>query len=100
PTGSKRARHCTRGRRMLYEFCASHLVPHRKCGKLVVATNDREVGRLDAIIAQAKANGVEGVEIIDADAARRLEPALSCPRAEVSPQAGSIDTHPLLLALV
>ena len=42
PTGSSRAYHCTRGRRMLYAFCASHGVPHRKCGKLVVATNESE----------------------------------------------------------
>src|SRR6478736_5842102 len=42
PTGTKRAYHCPRGRRMLYEFCASHGVPHRKCGKFVVATNDSE----------------------------------------------------------
>src|SRR5690349_17869010 len=77
-TGTSRAYHCPRGRRMLYEFCASHGVPHRKCGKLVVATNDSEAKRLDAIIAQARVNGVEGVEMIDGAAARRLEPALAC----------------------
>src|SRR6201987_5674679 len=59
PTGSKRATHCPRGRRMLYAFCASHGVPHRKCGKLVVATNDAEAKRLEGIIAQARINGVE-----------------------------------------
>src|SRR5947209_18072478 len=47
PTGSKRAYHCPRGRRMLYGFCISHGVPHRKCGKLVVATNQAELVRLD-----------------------------------------------------
>ena len=71
PTGSKRAYHCPRGRRMLYDFCASHGVPHRKCGKLVVATNENEMARLDAIIAQARVNGVEGVEMIDRKRALR-----------------------------
>ena len=80
-TGSKRAHHCPRGRRMLYDFCASHGVPHRKCGKLVVATNDNEAERLETIIKQAKINGVEGVEMIEGAAARRLEPALACTRA-------------------
>ena len=54
PTGSKRAYHCPRGRRMLYEFCASHGVPHRKCGKLVVATSDAEIETLGAIRKQAR----------------------------------------------
>src|SRR5947208_2579922 len=53
PTGSKRALHCPRGRRMLYDFCASHGVPHRNCGKLVVATNESEIPRLDAVYRQA-----------------------------------------------
>src|SRR5215471_13293300 len=99
PTGSKRAHHCPRGRRMLYDFCASHGVPHRKCGKFVVATNETEVARLDAIIAQAKINGVEGVEMIDGAAAMRLEPALSCRLAMNSPETGIVDSHRYMLAL-
>ena len=46
PTGSLRARHSTRGRRMLYQFCASHGVAHNKCGKLIVATNAEEIARV------------------------------------------------------
>jgi L-2-hydroxyglutarate oxidase LhgO len=99
PTGSKRAYHCVRGRRMLYDFCASHGIPHRKCGKLVVATNESETERLEAIIAQARINGVEGVEMIDGAAARRLEPALSCRRAMSSPETGIVDSHRHMLAL-
>ncbi len=78
PTGSRRAYHCPRGRRMLYDFCASHGVPHRKCGKLVVATHAEELPRLEAVYKQAQVNGVEGVEIIDAAAAKGLEPELAC----------------------
>src|ERR1700720_4151649 len=77
PSGSLRARHCPRGRRMLYDFCASHGVPHRKCGKLVVAAKASELARLEMILAQARKNGVEGVEIIDGAAAKRLEPQLA-----------------------
>ena len=99
PTGSKRAYHCPRSRRMLYDFCASHGVPHRKSGKLVVATNDSETERLQAILKQAQINGVEGVEIIDGAAARRLEPALACLAAMNSPETGIIDSHRYMLAL-
>jgi L-2-hydroxyglutarate oxidase LhgO len=99
PTGSKRAYHCPRGRRMLYDFCASHGVPHRKCGKLVVATNDNEAERLETIIKQARINGVEGVEMIEGAAARRLEPALACTLAMNSPETGIVDSHRYMLAL-
>jgi L-2-hydroxyglutarate oxidase LhgO len=99
PTGSKRAHHCPRGRRMLYDFCASHGVPHRKCGKLVVATNEREIARLDVVHKQAQANEVEGVEIIDGAAAKRLEPQLACLAAMHSPETGIIDSHRFMLAL-
>jgi len=99
PTGSSRAYHCTRGRRMLYAFCASHGVPHRKCGKLVVATNESERERLAAVHKQAEINGVEGIEIIEAAAARRLEPELACVAAMHSPETGIIDSHGYMLAL-
>ena len=99
PTGSKRAYHCPRSRRMLYEFCATHGVPHRKCGKLVVATNEAEAERLDGILKQSQINGVEGVEIIDGAAATRLEPALACVAAMYSPETGIIDSHRYMLAL-
>src|SRR5262249_20888896 len=99
PTGSKRAYHCPRSRRMLYTYCASHGVPHRKCGKLVVATNDTEGARLEAILKQAQINGVEGVDIIDAAAAKAAEPSLSCLVAMRSPETGIIDSHRFMLAL-
>jgi len=99
PTGSRRARHCPRGNRMLYEFCASHGVPHRKCGKLIVATGEAERGKLEAIHAQGLANGLEGLEMIGGNAARALEPELSCVAALVSPETGIIDGHSYMLAL-
>jgi L-2-hydroxyglutarate oxidase LhgO len=99
PTGSLRAFHCARGRRMLYEFCASHGVPHRKCGKLIVATNDAEASKIASIQKQGEINGVEGLELIGGNAARDLEPALACIAAVHSPETGVIDSHGFMLAL-
>jgi L-2-hydroxyglutarate oxidase LhgO len=98
PTGSARARLCAPGRRQLYDFCLSHGVPHRKCGKLIVA-GASEIARLEALDGQGRANGVEGLEMIDGAAARSLEPALSCAAALRSPETGIIDSHAYMMAL-
>ena len=57
PHGSLKAQFCVAGRNMLYDFCASHHVPHRRCGKIVVATNDAQRAQLNAIATRARANG-------------------------------------------
>jgi L-2-hydroxyglutarate oxidase LhgO len=99
PTGSLRAQFCPRGNRMLYDFCETHGVAHRRCGKLIVATNEPEQARLEAILTQGRINGVEGLEMIGGNAARDLEPDLSCTAALVSPTTGIIDGHGYMLAL-
>jgi L-2-hydroxyglutarate oxidase LhgO len=98
PTGSLRARHCVRGNRMLYRYCAEHGVPHRKCGKLIVATNEAERVKVEGILAQGRTNGVEGLELIGGNAARALEPEVTCVAALVSPETGIIDSHALMLS--
>jgi L-2-hydroxyglutarate oxidase LhgO len=99
PAGSVRARHCVEGRRRLYALCDSHGVPHRRCGKLIVATNPLEQAKIEGIYQQGVTNGVEGLELIDGAAARALEPNLSATAAVHSPQTGIIDSHALMLAL-
>ncbi len=99
PTGSQRARHCVQGRRRLYEFCATHGVPHRKVGKLIVATDAKQTAKIEGIAKQGEINGVEGLELIGANAARAMEPALNCVAALHSPETGIIDSHALMLAL-
>src|ERR1700690_774854 len=76
PTGSLRERHCARSRRMLYDFCASHGVPHKKLGKLVVVGRDADIPALEKLFAQATRNGVESLRMLDGAAAIRMEPAL------------------------
>jgi L-2-hydroxyglutarate oxidase LhgO len=99
PTGTLRAQHCVRGRRWLYEFCASHGVPHKKCGKLIVASNQAELNKIESIEGQGSINGVEGLELIGGNAARALEPELLCLGALLSPETGIIDSHAYMLAL-
>ena len=99
PTGTLRGRHCVAGRRLLYAFCASHGVPHRKCGKLIVATDAAEVDKIESIAAQGKINDVEGLTPITTEAARAMEPDLVCAGALHSPETGIVDAHAYMLAL-
>jgi L-2-hydroxyglutarate oxidase LhgO len=99
PADSVRARHCIRGRRMLYDFCASHGVPHRRCGKLIVATSTAELAKIEQIHQQGVLNGVEDLALIYGNEVNALEPALTCIAAVHSPNTGIIDSHALMLAL-
>jgi L-2-hydroxyglutarate oxidase LhgO len=99
PAGSLMARMCVAGKRALYAYCADHGIPHRNCGKLIVATTPKESLRLQSIRAHAEANGVNDLQTLSGDAARALEPALNCDAALLSPSTGIIDSHAFMLAL-
>ncbi len=97
--GSAKARLCLEGRQLLYEYCAQHGVEHRRCGKLIVATDDAQRPRLRQIESAAHANGVTDLRWLEAAEARELEPALSCVAALYSPSTGIVDSHGLMLSL-
>ena len=97
--GSLMARMCVAGRRALYDYCGDHGIPHRNCGKLIVATSAKETERLESIRAHAQANGVRDMQILSGVDARALEPALNCDAALLSPSTGIIDSHAYMLAL-
>jgi L-2-hydroxyglutarate oxidase LhgO len=96
---SAMARLCVAGKQMLYRYCEDHNVPHRRCGKLIVATGADESDRLAAIRARAEANGVTDLVTLSANDARAKEPALNCTGALHSPSTGIVDSHALMLAL-
>src|SRR5271166_6858104 len=98
-TGLDKTRWCVSGKVMLYEFCREYHVPHRQCGKLLVAVSEAEINKLSAIKAQAEANGVMDLVWLSGDEARALEPALAVHRALLSPSTGIIDSHALIHAL-
>ncbi|MCL2714365.1 MAG: NAD(P)/FAD-dependent oxidoreductase [Alphaproteobacteria bacterium] len=93
------ARMCLEGRPALYRYCREHGVPHRAIGKLIVATTAPEAERVEGIRARAGANGVEGLRLLSATEARRLEPALDCRAALFSSATGILDSHAFMLAL-
>ena len=100
PTGSLRAQLCVRGKQLLYAYCADHGVAHRRCGKLVVATEAAELPALQRLQATALANGVADLQWLTSDQASALEPALHSVGALLSPSTGIIDSHGLMLALL
>src|ERR1700742_4703044 len=97
--GSLMARMCVSGKKALYAYCHDHGIPHRNCGKLIVATSQKETEKLQSIRAHAEATGVLDMQILSGDAARALEPALNCDAALRSPSTGIIDSHAYMLAL-
>jgi len=98
--GSAKARHCVEGRARLYDYCARHGIAHRRCGKLIVASDAAESAKLEGIAAKAAANGVEDLHHLDRAAARTMEPALTADSALHSPSTGIVDSHAFMLALL
>lgn len=100
PTGSLKARLCVSGRTMLYAYCTDHHIAHRQCGKLIVATHENQVPKLETIATHATVNGVSNLLRLSLEEARKLEPALECVAALHSPSTGIIDSHALMLSLL
>jgi L-2-hydroxyglutarate oxidase LhgO len=97
--GSLKARFCVEGRLRLYELCARRGIPHRRCGKLIVAGSAAQLPALEEITATARSNGVE-LQALDGPAAASLEPQLACHAALYSPHTGILDSHAYLLVLL
>jgi L-2-hydroxyglutarate oxidase LhgO len=98
--GSLMARFCAGGRRALYAYCESRAIPHRACGKLIVAVSEADVHKLGEIASRARENGVEDIAILTKGEAEKLEPALVCEGALLSPSTGILDSHAYMLSLL
>jgi len=100
PADSLKAALCTEGRVALYARCAERGIPHRKLGKIIVATEPGEVAALEDLQARGRRNGVPGLEIVDGAEVARLEPQVRAVAALVSPETGIIDAHALCLSFL
>lgn len=99
PPGSRKARVCVEGREKLYDYAARRGVAHRRTGKLVLAVEDDEVSALEGLAARAQANGVRGLNLLDAAELRRREPRLRAQAALHVQESGVVDAHGLMSAL-
>jgi len=98
-TGSLKATLCVRGRRLLYPFLDSHNVGYDRCGKIVVATSEAEIARVEAVAKQAEENDVEGLEMLTQAQIKALEPEAHALMGLLSPETGIFDTHGYMIAL-
>lgn len=94
PTSLK-AQLCLRGRELLYQWCETASVPHRKIGKLIAALSDDQLGVLESTLKNAHEIGATEVRSISAAEAHRMEPQLKCVAALFSPETGIIDPYEL-----
>lgn len=97
--GSLKAQLCVDGKERLYAYAGERGLPHRRCGKLIVATSEAQLGQLEAIAAKARANGVDDLALLTREQARAMEPQLECLAALHSPSTGIVDSHSLMLSL-
>jgi L-2-hydroxyglutarate oxidase LhgO len=100
PTNSLKARLCVEGRHLLYAFCESHKIAHKKLGKLIVASHEGQSGQIAKILGQAKDNAVGDLKRMSRTEIAALEPELSAVEGLFSPSTGIIDSHQYMLALL
>jgi len=98
PEGSLKARLCVEGNRLLYEFCQKYDIAHRRLGKIIVATNEDEVSKLEELYQQGLRNGVSDLSFLSQKEVKALEPNVEATAGMLSPSTGIADSHSLMRA--
>ena len=95
---SLKARLCVRGKELLYRYCEQREIPHRRIGKLIVATSQIQQATLEALARQGEENGVGDLTSLTAAEVTRLEPNINAVSALYSPSTGIVDSGALMLS--
>jgi L-2-hydroxyglutarate oxidase LhgO len=96
PTGSLKTRLCIEGARLLYELSDRYSIPHKKLGKLIVATNESEMKKLETLFYTGQQNGVLGIQMLDQKEVTRFSSNFNAFAAIYLPSTGIIDSHSLM----
>src|SRR5437879_255091 len=89
--GSLKAKACVAGKARLISFCDEHNIPYELCGKVIVATREEELSRLERLYQYGQANGVSGLEMIGPERLREIEPCAVGIKALYFPNTGIVD---------
>jgi L-2-hydroxyglutarate oxidase len=89
--GSQKANFCYTGNQALRRYCDEHGIRYEMCGKLIVATDESELGRLDDLFERGTANGVDKLELVGQERLREIEPHSAGIKAVWSPETGIVD---------
>jgi L-2-hydroxyglutarate oxidase LhgO len=96
PQDSLKTKFCIEGNRLLYEFCQKYGIGHRRLGKIVVATNEGEVGRLEELYRQGLDNGIGDLRLLSRKEVKELEPNVEATAGLLSPSTGVVDSYSLM----
>ena len=96
PEGSLKAETCVVGNALLYELCKRYGIGYRKTGKLIVATEAGEVGKLEELLERGRGNGARGLKMLSRGEINKLEPNVEAVAAIFSPTSGTLDSHALM----
>lgn len=96
PKDSLKAKLCVRGNALLYEHCAKSGIKHEKTGKIIVASDNEEVEKIEQLKENGTNNGVQGLELLTSRQVRQMEPDIDAKAGLLSPSTGIIDTHTLM----
>ena len=90
---------CVEGRKALYSYCREHEIPFKQLGKLIVATDARQIPSLESILSRGRANGIADLRSLSKEEVSELEPNIKCVKAILSPSTGIIDSHSFMQSL-
>jgi len=99
PEGSLKAELCVKGNKMLYDFCNKHSVPYKKTGKIITALDESETASMVELYNNGLRNGADGLELIDKNEIRKIEPMAKGVAAIYSGETGIIDSYSLMKTL-
>mgnify|MGYP006280859359 CR=1 FL=1 len=99
PQNTLKAELCLEGNELLYEFLSEHEIPHKNCGKLVVAASESEIEPLKELMLNGKRNNVPNLSLIDEKECKAMEPEVKAKKGLLVPSTGIFDTHKFMQKL-